>query len=329
MTSKDENIDAVITWVDGADPVHREKRLKALNDSEKSEVNSLPSGADKTRFSNNDEIKYCVRSIVKFAPWINNIYIITDNQKPGFLTDDYMEANNIKIIDHTEIFKGYEWALPTFNTRSIQTALWRIPGLAPRFINFDDDFVLGRRVEKEDFFIGNKPVLQGSWHRIKTYGPLRLKWNRFFSKMTKKLFGITRSMHTLLQIKSAQLAGFTDRYFYVPHVPHPINRQTLVDFFEEQPNVFEENIKYAFRSIEQFSTVVLANHLDIKKEQAALKKKSDYLMVHGEMDPGLLLKRKLRQIKEGRVKYICIQSMEGFKPKQREKIFQVLDSLLS
>lgn len=328
MTSQDENIDAVITWVDGADPVHREKRLKALKESDSTEVNTLPSGADKTRFSNNDEIKYCIRSIVKFAPWINNIYIITDNQRPAFLTDDYMEANNIKIIDHKEIFRGFEWALPTFNTRSIITAFWRIPELAPRFINFDDDFVLTKRVEVEDFFAGNKPILQGSWHRIKSYGPIRLKWNRYFSKLTKKLFGITRSMHTLLQIKSAQLAGYSDRYYYVPHVPHPINKQTLVDYFEEHPEVFEENLKYQFRSIEQFSSIILANHLDIKKDQAVLKKKSDYLMVHGEMDPGFLLNRKLKKIKEGNIKFICIQSMEGFKPEHRNKVFKVLDEVI-
>lgn len=328
MTSKNENIDAVITWVDGADPVHREKRLKALKKTDNSEVNSLPSGTDKTRFSNNDEIKYCIRSIVKFAPWINNIYIITDNQRPKFLTDEYMDANNIKIIDHKDIFRGYEWALPTFNTRSIQTAMWRIPDLAPRFISFDDDFVLGKRVEKDDFFIGNKPVLQGSWHKIKSYGPLRLKWNQYFSKLTKKLFGITRSMHTLLQVRSAQLAGFKDRYFYVPHIPHPIIKQTLVDFFEEQPHVFDENIKYAFRSIEQISTVFLANHLDIKKNVAVLNKKTDYMMVHGEMDISFMLKRKLRKINEGKLKYICIQSMEEFKPKQRNQVFKVLDDLI-
>ncbi|MFP8490283.1 Stealth CR1 domain-containing protein [Gracilimonas sp. Q87] len=328
MISKDENIDAVITWVDGEDPVHRKKRLSALKDSDNGEINTLPSGADTTRFSDNDEIRYCIKSIIKFASWIRNIYIITDDQRPDFLTDEYMERNNIYIVDHKEIFTGYEWALPTFNTRTIVTAMWRIPGLAPRFINFDDDFVLTRKVEVEDFFVDGKTVLQGSWHKIKKYGPLRLKWNKFLGRLTKKLFGITRSMHTLLQVKSAQVAGFSDQYFYVPHVPHPIQKDTLASFFEENPEIFENNIKYPFRSTDQFSAIILANHLDIKYDKAILRKKSEYLMVHGEMDPSFLLDLKLKKIRDNKVKFICIQSMEGFKPDQRTKVYKTLDKIL-
>ncbi|MDZ7807758.1 MAG: Stealth CR1 domain-containing protein [Gracilimonas sp.] len=328
MISKDENIDAVITWVDGEDPDHRKKRLNALKDSDDDEINTLPSGADKTRFSNNNEVKYCIRSIIKFAPWIRNIYIITDDQKPNFLTDEYMERNNIFIIDHKEIFSGYEWALPTFNTRTIVSAMWRIPGLAPRFINFDDDFVLTRKVEVKDFFIEDKIVLQGSWHRIKNYGAIRLRWNKFLSRLTKKLFGITRSMHTLLQVRSAQIAGYSDRYFYVPHVPHPIKKNTLATFFNKNPEIFEDNIKYPFRSIDQFSSIILANHLDIKNSKAVLRKKSDYLMVHGEMDPSFLLDQKLKKIRDNKTKFICIQSMEGFRSDQKEKVYKTLDKVL-
>lgn len=326
MTSQDENIDAVITWVDGADPVHREKRLKALKESDSTEVNTLPSGADITRFSNNDEIKYCIRSIVKFAPWINNIYIITDNQRPAFLTDDYMEANNIKIIDHKEIFKGFEWALPTFNTRTIETGLWRIPGLAERFIYFNDDFVLSAKAEPRDFFQGNNSVIQGTWHKISDYGPFRMKINELFSKFTKKLFGITRSMHTLLQIRSAQLAGFEDRYYFIPHVPHPVHTETIRSFFEENPKLFEHNIKYPFRSTDQFSAIFLANYLDIKNHRAILKKNKQAMMIHGEMDPGFLLNYKLRRVKNKKVKYVCLQAMESFRPAQQKLIEETLSA---
>lgn len=326
MLKEDKNIDAVITWVDGEDPEHRKKRLYALNSTEKNGINTLPSGADTTRFSNNDEIKYCIHSIIRFAPWIRKIFIVTDDQVPEFLSEEFMDDHNIHIVDHKEIFKSYEWALPTFNTRTIESGLWRIPGLADRFIYFNDDFVLSRKVEPGDFFQGDKSVIQGTWHKISDYGPFRMKINELFSKLTKKLFGITRSMHTLLQIRSAQLAGFEDRYYFIPHVPHPVQTETIRSFFEENPKLFEQNIKYPFRSTDQFSAIFLANYLDIQNYRAILKKNEQAMMIHGEMDPWFLLNYKLRRVKRKKVKFVCLQAMESFRPAQQQQIEETLSA---
>lgn len=326
MISKDRHIDAVITWVDGEDPVHREKRLNALSDTENGKINTLPSGADTTRFSNNDEIKYCINSIIRFAPWIRKIFIVTDEQTPDFLSDSYMQQHDIHIVDHKEIFESYEWALPTFNTRTIESGLWRIPGLSDRFIYFNDDFVLSKKVEPEDFFQDGKAVIQGSWHKISDYGPFRMKLNELFSKVTKKLFGITRSMHTLLQIRSAQLAGFKNRYYFIPHVPHPVHTETIRSFFEDNPEMFEQNIRYPFRSTDQFSAIFLANYLDIQNHKAVLRKNKQAMMIHGEMDPWFLLNYKLKRVRNRKVKYVCLQAMESFRPKQQKQIREVLTS---
>ena len=329
MSLKNENIDAVISWVDGDDPEHKQRRQEALKKTKLEENHTLPSGFDATRFSDNNEIRYCVMSILKFAPWIRNIYIVTDNQEPDFLTPELKKKHNIFIVDHTEIFESYEWALPTFNTRTIETALWRIPDIAPRFIYFNDDFVITQKVSPEDFFGTNTTILRGSWHSITEYSPFRMKINDFFSLLTKKLFGITRSMHTLLQIRSAQLAGFRKRYFHIPHVPHPIQTNTLRTFFDEHPDHFNQNIQYQFRSTDQFSAIFLASHLDIKHEKAELRNTDHYLMVHGEVDVPILLNQKLKKIKEGRVLFTCIQAMEQFSTSQRKTIEAVFDDLLS
>lgn len=326
MSSNEKQIDAVITWVDGEDPSHREKRLNALKGTKKGENNTLPSGADTTRFSNNDEIKYCVHSIIRYAPWIRKIFIVTDEQTPDFLSNEFMTEHDIHIVDHKDIFESYEWALPTFNTRTIESGLWRIPDLAERFIYFNDDFVLSKKVIPEDFFIDGKTVLQGRWHKISDYGPLRMKVNELFSKVTKKLFGITRSMHTLLQIRSAQLAGFKDRYYFIPHVPHPVQTETIRTFFEKNPELFEQNIRYPFRSTDQFSAIFLANSLDIQNNKAILNKNSQAMMIHGEMDPWFLLSYKLNRVRNQKVKYVCLQAMESFRPKQQQQIKDTLSA---
>ena len=75
---ENQHIDIVIAWVDGADPIHKNKRLKFLN---KSQEIILP-GADETRFHSSNEVEYCVLSILKFASFVRNIFIVTDNQDP-------------------------------------------------------------------------------------------------------------------------------------------------------------------------------------------------------------------------------------------------------
>ena len=42
-------------------------------------------------------------------------------------------------------------ALPTFNSHAIELNLHRIPGLAPAFLYFNDDFFLGQRAFPDDF----------------------------------------------------------------------------------------------------------------------------------------------------------------------------------
>jgi hypothetical protein len=324
MNSAPKHIDAVITWVDGNDEDHLRRKRKVLKMDNGRDDSEIPTGRDRTRFVNNGELKYCIRSIHKFAPWIRRIYLITDNQVPDFLTPKFMDHYRIQIVDHREILKSYEWAIPTFNSRTLETALWRIKGLADHFIYFNDDFVITQPVVKEDFFREGKVVLRGKWKKVRQYGKFRLKVNDMLSMIAKKMLGITRSMNLLLQIKSARLAGFYDSYFKVPHVPHPIRKQTLVNFFEEHPELFEQNIRYRFRSVEQFSGVYLPNHLEIKAGNAILEKSDDYVMINGELDLYPMLMKKLNRIENRHVRFVCLQGMEIFKKAHRKRIKKLL-----
>ena len=71
-------IDAVITWVDGDDPRHREKRSRYGHEK----IFEAQDVAGDTRYSSLGEIFWCVASINRFAPWIDRIYIVTDGQDP-------------------------------------------------------------------------------------------------------------------------------------------------------------------------------------------------------------------------------------------------------
>lgn len=324
-----DHIDAVVTWVDGSDENHQLKRKQALAKESVRQQNELLTGSDKTRFLDNGEIEYCLKSIRRFAPWVRKIFLVTDEQVPSFLTPETMAEHNIEIVDHKVIFSGYEEVLPTFNTRTIETALWRIPGLAPRFIYFNDDFLLARKTKPKHFFKNGNPVLRGRWSSMKKYGNWRIRFNDFVSFVAKHVFGITRSMHLLLQVRSAKLAGFKDSFYRFPHVPHPVRTKTLEKFFKKKPELFERNIRYKFRNTNQFSAIFLAHHLEIVKGSAVLRDASDAVMINGEMDFSLSIRRKMMNIKNEKIRFVCLQGLESINQFHQKRIKSYFDKRLS
>ena len=135
-------IDIVYLWVNGNDPQWREKRNSFTKENYSDEgMNS------EARYSDNGELKYSLRSIEKYAPWIRNIFIVTDNQTPEWLD---LNHPKVRIVDHTEILPSE--ALPTFNSTVIEHALFRIPGLSEYLIYANDDMFLNRETSPADFF---------------------------------------------------------------------------------------------------------------------------------------------------------------------------------
>jgi hypothetical protein len=315
-------IDAVVTWVDGNDPAHRAKREAALKALGKSPDRSgvIPAGKDPTRFTDNGEIRWCLHSIRKFAPWIRHIHLVTDNQVPAFLTPEKQKELGVRIVDHTEIFRSYEWALPTFNTRSIETMIWRVEDLSERFIYFNDDFILLAPVSSAEFFRGNAVVCRGQWKRMRRIGGFNMLWMRVRNRILKSVFGITHTMHLLQQMRSARLAGFSDRYYRIAHVPHPLRKSTIENFFLSKPTTLESNITHSFRSTSQFSAVFLAYHLEINQQSADLVDFPDTTTFSGEFYSRTNANRLMAHLRETRTPFLCLQSLERFQLKDQKEV---------
>ena len=101
-----------------------------------------------------------MRSLEVNAPWIRNVYIVTNGQVPSWIDTS---NPHLKIISHQEIFKDQS-ALPTFSSPAIEMNLHHIPDLSDYFIYFNDDVFLGSPVHLTDFMTLQKgQVLFGSW----------------------------------------------------------------------------------------------------------------------------------------------------------------------
>ncbi len=142
-------VDVVYTWVDGSDPAWQARKDEVLR--EHSRPATAPVSIDESRFRSHDELRYSLRSLAQFAPWIRHVYLVTDDQVPDWLDP---ASPRITIVDHKEIFAD-QGGLPTFNSHAIECRLHHIEGLSEHYLYLNDDVLFGRPVRPELFFHGN------------------------------------------------------------------------------------------------------------------------------------------------------------------------------
>lgn len=92
-----------------------------------------------SRFQDNSELQYSLRSIEKYAPWVRKIFIVTNGQIPSWLDLDHPR---IEIVPHDDIFANASH-LPVFSSPAIEANIHRIPGLSKKFIYLNDDVMFG------------------------------------------------------------------------------------------------------------------------------------------------------------------------------------------
>ena len=150
---RDIKIDLVYLWVNDKDEEWQKKRkfwANKLGVAENSQNN------DVVRFRDNGELKYSLRSVEMFAPWINKIFIVTDGQVPEWLDTNHPK---IKVVDHKKIIP--EEALPVFNSCAIETCIVNIPELSEYFLYANDDTFFSNPVEPDYFFDEElKPIVR-------------------------------------------------------------------------------------------------------------------------------------------------------------------------
>ncbi len=319
-------VDAVITWVDGADPAHKLKLDQYLA----SIGGARPRAASSARFHNSGEIDYCVTSLLRFAPWIRTIFIVTDAQIPELIykLQGTRYEHKVKIVDHKTIFSGYELHLPTFNSNSISALLWKIPGLAENFLFLNDDFALLRPVNEQDFFREQKVVLRGSWRKYSELifrTKIKLWFEKFISN-NKNDIGQQKCSYSVGQELSAKHLGFKTYYFQVQHNPHPWRRSTLMAFFNANPKLLEFSVSYRLRSAKQFIIDALAAHLELKQFGAITDNRLKTLQLKPNNQALVRIQYKLAKADcDPNTAFVCVQNIENASEKAQKIIFSWLD----
>ncbi len=303
-----EKIDAVITWVDGSEPNYKLKLEENLKN--KKIINR--------QYLQANEINFCVASIIKFAPFIRKIFIVTDNQKPNLNEVGHLVSlNKVEIIDHKEIFRDNMDSLPTFNIRSIDALLFKIKNLSNKFIYFNDDMFLIKETSKEEWFKDNKAVLTGSW--TKTYNNKLIKT---ISQRIKNLLNIRPSFNAA-QSKAANIAGFHNKYFKSYHCGRPQIKSVIKDFYDKNPQILTNQIRHKFRDGRQYMPYSLCWHHLIKENLHVESSSNKLVEINKSRNlSAKKLEKILRSIDlKAEVKFLNIQDLNMAEP-ETQQVFQ-------
>ena len=242
-------IDLVYLWVDGNDPEWRAKRSRYMDVG----GNFAGQGRVEARWVESDELRYSLRSVERFAPWIRRIFIVTDNQCPSWLD---RSNPRIQIVDHTQIMPAE--ALPNFNSTAIESCIYRIEGLAEHFLFSNDDMLLAAPVTPATFFAPDgRPIIRLSGTRFNRRKVLRRGEN--YSMMLYRM-----------QDKVAEMCG--KKIYYAPH--HNIDAYRRSDFtrcIEIADAAWERTVMHRFRHDDDMhrsfmSYYALANHQGVLRK---------------------------------------------------------------
>lgn len=144
LQTREDPVDVVFTWVkhEPAWAEEKSKHVRPTSTQESRARNPLQcDGPDDC------EIHYAVKSVQRFMPWVRTIWILThrphDPRIPG-----------TQVVFHDQVLQGRERddVLPTFNSHAIESFLHKIPGLAEKFIYFNDDCFVGKPLSRDLFF---------------------------------------------------------------------------------------------------------------------------------------------------------------------------------
>ncbi|MGV8877246.1 MAG: stealth family protein [Rhodoglobus sp.] len=136
------DIDIVFSWVDGAELEWQQARADRMKNFVVGEGDDSDA-----RFRQLDELKYALRSVHLFAPWIRNIYIATDSPRPAWLA----QHPRVTLMRSEDFFANHD-DLPTHNSHAVESQLHKIPGLSEHFLYSNDDMFFGRPVSAAAFF---------------------------------------------------------------------------------------------------------------------------------------------------------------------------------
>lgn len=138
-----EGVDMVYSWIDGDNPIV----IEQINYWREKE-GGLGSATTANRFKTMDELRYSLRSVRLYAPWVRNIYVITSHHIiPEWFDKEIGARHGIYFVDDSILLPE----VPVFNSLAKESVKHLIPGLRERYLYMNDDLFFGSSTTLNDF----------------------------------------------------------------------------------------------------------------------------------------------------------------------------------
>jgi len=244
-------IDAVYLWVNGSDPLVATQYAKVFNKNITLD----------NRLRDIPLLKYSIRALLTYAPFIRRVILVTNGQRPYWLNES---SRRVRVVTHEEIFEDLS-NLPTFNSNAIESQLWRIPGIAPCWFYFNDDFSFGRGVRLED------------WMDLKTGSQKLAYWeilSPYIVNMVNKSWDMSVAYSNLLLNKEYYPEDMTPdtnvfnaphQHLYEAHNVRFIQQERFEALNERFREAFKETARHRLREINDTVLSFMYNHF-VEKE---------------------------------------------------------------
>ena len=127
-----EPIDILIKYIDLSEPYLKRDGIKQIK-----------------KDKDNGELKYSLRSIFRFIPWVRKIFILMPNEKVRFLKPINEISDKIVYVKDKDLL-GFD----SESSTTFQYILFKLKnfGISDNFLLMDDDYFIGRELKKTDFF---------------------------------------------------------------------------------------------------------------------------------------------------------------------------------
>ena len=300
MKSDTPSIDLVYLWVDGNDPEWQAKRNAFLGRKVENSSSNFNG-----RYVNNDELKFSLRSVERYAPWIRKVFIVTDNQKPKWLD---ISNPKIQIIDQNDILP--DKSLPCFNSNVLEHFLYKVPNLSEHFLLSNDDMFFNKTVLPTTFFGKDGfPIIRLN----------RKPFRRFRWFLREQIFKKPHKLYSKALFNAAELVKHKFGVFYngLPH--HNLDSYLKSECLRVAEHIFKNEIDLTkmnhFRSANDIQRIVYS-YVALAEKRGHLQYVSskESLHVHIQKD------RHYEKLKKFNPTFFCMNDTEYADDNDRMKL---------
>ena len=241
-------IDFVVTWLDSSDEVWQKEYFKYKGEYSTGDQSE-------SRFRNWDFFRFWFRAVEKYAPWVNNIYLVTNGTYPKWINN---HNPKLVLVNHKDYIPVQ--FLPTFNSCTIELHMHRIPGLSEHFVYFNDDCFINGHIDPDYYFrkglpcdnnketILNTPIYDkdfkfGIYPSLLTnIGVINANFNRWITVKSslKKWFGphlgIQGILTSVMLGRQRRFVGFNWR-----HLEQPFLKSIFEEAWEKSNDILEKS----------------------------------------------------------------------------------------